>query len=1133
MNVNGVYGNGNLKTPEKVNQYGSKEIESTINEYKLSEPIPTIIQSEPTYTDQLQKAPESVQKELVITDEERLKNNFERMTEDDFKELSNEGMTLEEYNIERLERALTRIKKQRAVKEDNLEDQIESNEQKQETIKDMNSLNRVSKKIVEKLMEADLPVTESNVAKIANAMEMAGAASQISDKAMNYLIKTNSEPTIENIYKAQHSGNYSNSYAISEEAWDGLKSKVENVLGDAELDINEENISNAKWLLDNQLPLTEQTLWSLKDLKAIQSKTNVHDILNKVVAAMANGQRPDKASLSIVDEERAKKAIEAFHNISDDAVKIAVMQSSELDNGINCNKLQLAQNLLDTQKTTGVTKTEDEKKVFSTLVDNVKNLESLDIQTIQVRRQLEEIRLKMTVEAGGQLIKKGFHLQTDELSKVIDGLKELENEYYSNFLKEGNATVTSENIDLLKGTLQGISSLKEMPSFVLGSTLSTRNIQTVNSLLLEGYECKQTLDKANQTYEALMTKPRSDMGDSIKKAFQNVDAILEDLDLETTNANQRAVRILGYNGIDITKENIQQVKMYDEQVNSMMKNLHPAVTVELIKEGINPLNIPIQELNQQISKIKNEIGIKDEEKYSKYLWKLEKDKGITEEERKSYIGIYRLVNAVEKSDGAALGAVIKAGQEITMNNLLTAIRTKNSGGIKTAIDDNFGALENITYQKDRIHNQINTAFQTSMINNESSVNQNLENDLTNRNATINNITADNIATENSTLDNATLDNATADNTNANNNIANNIITDNITEQVNYINQLLSGIMDELSPNKLKEIGNVEGILDQSIERLYENLKQAPEDNKIEQEYLNDKLKTYEDIIQNSSSAIKLLEDYNIPNSINNIQAANDVLNKDQSIYKQLQKVMNQNEEVTESKDNYGDAATIDMKSMSDKLIQSMNSPEEVQVQYESIDVDVNNFLNKIYENTTISSDDITTLKRINNGISFINKLARRECYEIPITLGDKITNVNVTFVRNTDMNGKLDIKFSSDVLGDVTMNLSVKDEQLKGLILCDNRNTLSIMESSMESIKTAITDAGVEVKQLNCSLEQRSKNLKIDAKPSNNNYKNQFMQEVNNKSNETSNSNISTERLYSVAKSLLISLKDIEIKCNN
>ena len=43
-----------------------------------------------------------------------------------------------------------------------------------------------------------------------------------------------------------------------------------------------------------------------------------------------------------------------------------------------------------------------------------------------------------------------------------------------------------------------------------------------------------------ERYETLMTAPRRDLGDSIRKAFSNVDDILTDMSLDKTLENQRA-----------------------------------------------------------------------------------------------------------------------------------------------------------------------------------------------------------------------------------------------------------------------------------------------------------------------------------------------------------------------------------------------------------------------------------------------------------------------------------------------------------------------------------------------------------------------------------------------------------------
>ena len=91
--------------------------------------------------------------------------------------------------------------------------------------------------------------------------------------------------------------------------------------------------------------------------------------------------------------------------------------------------------------------------------------------------------------------------------------------------------------------------------------------------------------QANESYETLMTAPRSDMGDSITKAFSNVDDILQDLQLDTSETNRRAVRILAYNNTEITPENIMEVKALDEQMQRAFSNMKPAVTLEMIRRG--------------------------------------------------------------------------------------------------------------------------------------------------------------------------------------------------------------------------------------------------------------------------------------------------------------------------------------------------------------------------------------------------------------------------------------------------------------------------------------------------------------------------------------------------------------------
>lgn len=86
---------------------------------------------------------------------------------------------------------------------------------------------------------------------------------------------------------------------------------------------------------------------------------------------------------------------------------------------------------------------------------------------------------------------------------------------------------------------------------------------------------RESYEKAGESYETLMTAPRRDFGDSIQKAFGNIDEVLQEAGLEVTEENRRAVRILGYNRMEITPENVERVLQADEQVKSVVEKLTP------------------------------------------------------------------------------------------------------------------------------------------------------------------------------------------------------------------------------------------------------------------------------------------------------------------------------------------------------------------------------------------------------------------------------------------------------------------------------------------------------------------------------------------------------------------------------
>ena len=361
------------------------------------------------------------------------------------------------------------------------------------------------------------------------------------------------------------------------------------------------------------------------------------------------------------------------------------------------------------------------------------------IGDIAYRRQLEETRLSMTVSANFVLLKRGVSIDTTDLSKVVEDLKALEREYAESFFKGygvtgegaqsgigsteaaeetdlaarlyGDAEVSIEKLtDSFLETNSAIDELKSAPAAVLGR-IQNINIETVTSLNRTASPLRAQLEAAGERYETMRTEIRRDLGDSIKKAFRNIDELLTETDMDLTEENRRAVRILAYNKEEITKENIENIKLNDSTVQRAFNALKPAVVAEMLKQGKNPLDMTMDELIKTAEEIEDELpGNRTEDRFARFLRKLEEHNGITAEEKEGYIGIYRLIHQVNASDGAAIGMLLQSGQDITMRNLMRAERTRKHENREAVIDDSFGLLSDFKRESLTITQQIELAF---------------------------------------------------------------------------------------------------------------------------------------------------------------------------------------------------------------------------------------------------------------------------------------------------------------------------------------------------------------------------------------------------------------------------------------
>ena len=549
--------------------------------------------------------------------------------------------------------------------------------------------------IAKELSYADAPVTEENIEQIDKVVDQALTMEAPGEGTMAYMVSQKMEPTMANLYKAEHSsinvnrqagrmtGYASNAYSrqgtdtagirktnISEEDYQQIEKQIKNRIVADGLEVTEETLESGKWLLEKGLPVTGENIRFLQDIKDVNFPLDIKQVIKQAALAIGEGKSPFSVNLNRKDEGIYKEACNIYNryqNITFQAVDYAV------NNGMECN---------------------------------LKNMESYDsklgysIPQMQARKTLEEVRLKMTVEANVKLLQSGYQLETASMENLIKQLEEAQNALNESMWgKEG----ANDKAELFAQTRKYVQELPKLPLFVVGK-IPFMEKPTIPNVVQEGRILQQQYAQLRESYESMMT-PREDMGENIQKAFRNVDNILQDMNLEINESNRRAIRIMGYNQIVITEDNLEKIKKADAQVRTIIEKLKPGLTLEMIREGKNPLEMSMEEIEEYIKEQENDF-INDTEKYSEFLYKLEKKKDITEAERDAYIGVYRLFRQIEKSDGAVIGSLLNQNAEINFSNLLSAVRTKKAKHTDVLVDDNLGTVSEVNKNGRSISDQI-------------------------------------------------------------------------------------------------------------------------------------------------------------------------------------------------------------------------------------------------------------------------------------------------------------------------------------------------------------------------------------------------------------------------------------------
>lgn len=899
----------------------------------------------------------------------------ETTSPEDYKKMQEEGFSLDDTTSNKIVTVTDKIKAQLAkagVDISAFGDDLDF-----EQLAQITGSPELAAQIADSLREADLPLTDDNFKQIAETVDMADSLSPLDDGAVKYLIDNQLEPTVQNIYFARHSASAGYMPAEQQDISSFLP-QVKNVIASAGLEVNDDTIATSKWMLENDIPLTKENLTYAQALRQTELTTSAESVAALAAEAVSEGKSAQDAVIlsGYTWMEQAQNAVDTVENATDEDLVYIVEKGLPLT--------------LDSLREAAANRVSE-----STVQDADGNYTQKGQQLLTARRQLEEIRLAMTAEANYRLLKQGISIDTEPLVKLVEQLKDQENEYYRNLLMSEGVDATKEQVELFGEVDKKVTDMRYVPAYVLG--MKDADVSTINGVHEAGTELKTSFEKASRQYETLMTAPRADLGDSIQKAFRNVDDILNDLGMELTDENRRAVRILGYNSIDITQDSVLTMKAADEEVQRVFKNMTPAVVTQMIKRGINPLEMDFTSLNQEAESIKSEeLGGEDNRKFSEYLWKMEQNHKISEEERSSYIGIYRLIRQVENTDGAAIGALIQQGAPLTMKNLLTAVRSeKRSSKMDYSVDYNFEGVSD-TSKGSSITDQIEAAYQNNCLKDASEL-------LTPERAKV------------------------------------------LFEQ--------DMEWENMTPEELKAVLTQAG-------------EQADESS-INADYAKEQLAQLEQAANADESIYRILDKYDIPNTVSNVLAMESMLNQRNQMFRKIFG--------SSTADHNGDdqVDAEDLEAIKQELLEefgeAVSEPADMAVAQEKLGELAENVMKTMINSDHVTSLDVRDMKMLSAQLSVNSILAKEEQYAVPVMVNDELMNVSVKIVRGVDKKGIVDIMMESELRGKIAATFQAKEDGIHGLIATDSEETAELFKGQTQDLSDLLGGENDDVTELHCA----------------------------------------------------------------
>lgn len=481
---------------------------------------------------------------------------------------------------------------------------------------------------------------------------------------------------------------YKGSYSVGENKEQNTYSNFqsENILKLNGLEHTQGNEWAVSKLLTMGLDVSQRNIIKVQNIQAAVDGLNKEEEARKMAEDIEQGQVPGNRPLMedekiLYIEKDMQDIIDDITRVDEDDIRDTILEGKDITIG----------NLRETMyRNTGRVLQKgkvSQEEIASISKDTQSNMEPerLNTKIEQTKEQLSEIRARLNTEAAIRISEK-MPLESTELSKIAKELMNIEDIKVEEAILKVDIPETLEIKEMIKDTLKVTYQIGRHKEFVSGLEMKAADQGSI-----------EEIGKVINSYEDNFLQTEKRFGETTEKVEGQIEGFLEVENIPVTEENKAAAKALISNQLEITSSNIEKAAKMISKVNAFLQEMTPERAALLIKEGVNPYKASINDVLEwssleRLPALQNTIA--------EAIIGLESDKQITETQKQSLLGLYRIIGGVLKNKEQIVGYMFKNELPLTVEKLKEATEyAKQKEHITVAVDDAFGELEEIKYKE--------------------------------------------------------------------------------------------------------------------------------------------------------------------------------------------------------------------------------------------------------------------------------------------------------------------------------------------------------------------------------------------------------------------------------------------------